>query len=315
MSAEVVPYTDRADWLTKRRGGIGASDIAAIVGVSPWATPLQVWSSKLVDLPDDPDEAMAWGTRLEPVILDAWQSEEGRNPVTRRGVLLRNIERPWMMVTLDGETMVGQADFDGSGLDVARWERAVVEAKASSDWSWDEIPTHYVVQVEWALAVTGYRRAIVVVLHGGRKLETYEYVSDPELRAELISAGEEFWKLIENDDPPPVEAGDLSFLSGLWPTSEEAAVEIPQDAADELYEARRLYTTAKERKERAEAAVKALMTTYDTAVVDQDVICTWRSNPVRRIDVKRLRAELPSVAERFETVSEERRFLVKEKKE
>lgn len=31
--------TTRAEWLSKRRTGIGGSDIAAIMGLSKWATP------------------------------------------------------------------------------------------------------------------------------------------------------------------------------------------------------------------------------------------------------------------------------------
>jgi len=35
-----------SDWLNERRKGIGGSDAAAICGVSPYRTPLQVWKDK-----------------------------------------------------------------------------------------------------------------------------------------------------------------------------------------------------------------------------------------------------------------------------
>lgn len=36
----------RADWLKLRRRGIGGSDVAAILGLSKWRTPLEVWQDK-----------------------------------------------------------------------------------------------------------------------------------------------------------------------------------------------------------------------------------------------------------------------------
>lgn len=37
---------DRAEWLEWRRNGIGATDVAGILGVSPWASPWSVWADK-----------------------------------------------------------------------------------------------------------------------------------------------------------------------------------------------------------------------------------------------------------------------------
>lgn len=33
---------ERSEWLDWRRGGIGASDVAALCGMSPWASPMSV---------------------------------------------------------------------------------------------------------------------------------------------------------------------------------------------------------------------------------------------------------------------------------
>lgn len=309
---EFLEYSTREEWLALRRTGLGASDMPGVLGVSPYVTPLQVWTSKLVEMPDDDaDEAMSWGSRLEPLILDTWESEDGRNAVIDRGALLRSVEHPWMLATLDGTTHVGTVDFETGPVALASFEKAVVEAKSTSEWGWEKVPEHIEIQVQSQLVVTGYRRAFVVALHGGRRLETYEVIADPDLQAQIIWAGSEFWKLVEAEEPPPMEAEDRAFLASLWPRSEEVAVELPVDVADELYEARRAYVAAQERKNAAEAAVMALMTQADTAVVGQDVVATWKTNEARRIDTSRLRAEMPDVARRFESVSTQRRFLVK----
>mgnify|MGYP000308297088 CR=1 FL=1 len=46
----------RADWKLWRRGGLGASDLPAILGISPWASPFSVWADKCGLLPDEDDE-------------------------------------------------------------------------------------------------------------------------------------------------------------------------------------------------------------------------------------------------------------------
>lgn len=310
-----VRYTSRDQWLERRRSGIGASDIAGVLGLSPYTTPLQVWASKLVDLPDDPSEAMEWGRRLEPVILDAWQLESRRR-VVHRGALLRSRKRPWMMATLDGVTRTNMANFDESDMGAVKQVPAVVQAKAVSDWTWNDIvPQHYQLQVQWEMAVTGFELAFVVVLHSGRRLAAYEVFADPVVQAELIEEGEQFWSAVESGEPPAVDADDLSFLNDLFPTSHEQAVEIPVDAMEELYESRRAFVAASDRKAEAEAAVKAMLGEYDTAVVDQTVIATWKTNDRRGVDIGRLRAELPHVADRYTIKTTERRFLVKGEKE
>jgi len=268
MTATRIDFTDRTDWLQKRRTGIGASDIAAIMGLSPWATPLQVWVSKTVDdIPEaEPSEDMAWGTRMESAIMDEAQERIGWM-IDNRGDLWRNTERPWMLATPDG--LIADAAGNPAG--------SVVEAKKTDAWTWDEIPTHYNLQVQWQMAVTGAPQAYIAALHRGRRLEIYPVMADPELQQELIEAGEHFWHLVETETPPPATGEDNAFLATLYPTAEEQAVEVAPEIAFELRLAKNLMTTVKSRLDDAEAALKEALQDADTAVVGQDVVATWKN--------------------------------------
>jgi putative phage-type endonuclease len=67
----------RDEWLAARRTGIGGSDIAAILGLSPWRTPLDVYRDK-VDGAEQPEtEAMRWGRLLEDVIAREYAVRAG----------------------------------------------------------------------------------------------------------------------------------------------------------------------------------------------------------------------------------------------
>ncbi len=310
MTYVQVSFTDRADWLTKRRTGIGASDIAAIIGISPWSTIFQTWVSKMSD--DAPEikasEDMEWGLRMEGLIIEE-ALDRLVNPLrypplsevaVHYGALLRSTIHPWMLATPDALVTIG--------------EPFVIEAKKTGDWSWDEVPAHYVAQIQWQMAVSGAETGYVAALHQGRRLEIYTIEADLDLQAELISEGEAFWKLVETNTPPPVGAADNSYLASLWPTHVEAAVEISAELASELYAARSAMKEAKSRVAAVEAALKEEMQEADTAVVDQTVVATWRTQPANRIDTKMLRAEDPDIAVAYSKTTTSRVLRVKEPK-
>lgn len=273
MSYDVIHTETREEWLAARRDGIGASDIAGIMNLSPYTTPFQVWASKVYDTEEEMDsEVMHWGRTLEGIILDEWGKANW--PVEDRGLLLRSVEHPHFMATPDGMCDNGETG-------------AVVEAKNSNDWRWDEVPTHYVLQVQWQLIVTGYPVGYLVALHMGRRMKTYPIEADPELQAEMIEAANDFWKLVEADEAPPIEADDNTIMSSLWPRDIIEAVEIPRDAAEELYAAKDARDAGKERYEAASAAVKELLRDAGEAVYGQQVVATWsESGGTRRFLVK-----------------------------
>lgn len=57
-----------------RRTYLGGIDCAAILGLSPWKTPLDVYESKIAEGPQESDwnEQMYWGANLEDKILLEW---------------------------------------------------------------------------------------------------------------------------------------------------------------------------------------------------------------------------------------------------
>lgn len=254
--------TDRAAWLAERRTGIGSSDVAGILGVSPFSTPFQVWLSKVEALEEDTEnEAMRWGRLLESLILDEWERVNGQTTERFGDRLIRSSEYPWLLASPDAMTA------DGIPID----------AKVTSDWSWDGVPDHYRLQSLHQQIVVGADHGLVVALHAGRQLQTYRVDFDADIAREIIDSTEQFWKLVEAVEPPPVQAEDNALLAGLWPTSTEQAVEIPEDVAWALWDADEAYRQAKAAREGAQAKIKELLQDADTATVGQWVVATWRT--------------------------------------
>lgn len=69
----------RDDWLAVRKTGIGGSDAAAAVGLSPYKSQLELWLEKtgrdaglVTPDPQDTKEPVYWGTLLEPIVAAAY---------------------------------------------------------------------------------------------------------------------------------------------------------------------------------------------------------------------------------------------------
>ena len=100
---------NREDWLKIRKQGIGASDAAAAVGISPYQSPLELWMIKTgrdgllpAPDPDDIQSPLYWGTLLEPKVAEAYAKITG-NKVRRVNAVLQHPDddKPWMLANLD----------------------------------------------------------------------------------------------------------------------------------------------------------------------------------------------------------------------
>jgi len=210
VSYEVICSSDnREEWLKARKEVIGASEAPVVLGVYPWKTPFELYAEKVSQSIDERQaEAAYWGTQMEPLILSRFAKETGRK-VERGGMLLRSIDNPLMLATLDGT----QEDSAlGAGA---------VEIKATSlEDRWEDGPPPYVVaQVQHQLAVTGYSWASVAVLFSGRTFAHWDLERDDAMISELIEREQEFWWRVLTNTPPELQgsAGEKQALAKLFP--------------------------------------------------------------------------------------------------
>src|SRR5690606_15971722 len=97
----------REEWLQVRSQGIGGSDIAAIVGVSPWDTPLSIYLRRVGELPEKEEtEAMYWGTVLEEVVAQEYKRRHPEVQVRRVNAVLQHPETPYFLANIDREIRI-----------------------------------------------------------------------------------------------------------------------------------------------------------------------------------------------------------------
>ncbi len=298
-SAVVVADTrdmPREEWLASRRSGIGGSDVSAILGLSSWSTPLQVWLDKtgLYTPEDAPSEAMEWGTLLEPVVADEFTRRSGVATEEFRH-LLADPDDPHMLANVD---RVIPYDRTRQVTDQGVYEGKCTSPWMAKEWADNRVPDHAALQTHHYLCVTGLPYAYVAVLIGGQRLEWRLIEADPEINAYLRREEREFWKLVENMEPPAPTEADAKSLGDVWTPEPGTAVVLDDRLLEALAVRERAKADEKAAKERAAVAQAQIELAlgdceFGTAG-DGRVVCSWK-----RIEASERRASVVAAHRRF----------------
>jgi putative phage-type endonuclease len=307
--------TAHAAFLEARRAYIGGTDIAAITGVSQWASPLSVYLDKTApEASDDSDSLpMRRGLALEQFIADEFERA--------RPSLVTYHPRP--IVRTDWGFPAGASvDRLVAQRDKPRTPVAVLECKTAFRFGWrdwDEnsadLPDSYYVQCQWYLAVTGLSVIYGAADVGDEKLRIIPIEADERIQTRLIESGREFWQTHVERGVPPEPTGtdaDAQALRRMYPeTVEEPVVYIADEDAQTIlsdYLAHKFNAETETRAaELAKQRLQSLMGENERAVVGRWRL-TWAQQTRHTIDSKRLKAERPDIAAEYAKESVSRTF-------
>lgn len=295
---------ERSAWLEERRRGIGGSDVAAILGMSKWKSPLQVYLDKIGEAEETPDnESMLWGRVLEPVIRQQYADRTGR-PVRVPEKMIYHRKHEFMLANLDGFT------DDGRVVEIKT-------ARFGDEWGdpgTDQVPVPYLLQVQHYMAVTGFEVADVAVLIGGSDFRLYEIQADKDLHALLIGKEAEFWGMVQDRRAPePVTAADAQ---AMFKAQAGLSVEANMDAFEaigQLAEIRAKIKDFEQQEEQAKAVIMKTMGAADTLTWNGKTLATWKdSRPRQTFDTKSFQEAHPELYAQFvKNGNPSRRFILK----
>lgn len=284
----VTPDTDQ--WLEERRKSVGASEVAAVMGLSKWATPLDIYKSKHgIDRPFDPLISLL-GHEAERT-LSRWLVElSGLNPNLTDGFMARSREFPFIHATPD-----------------RIWDGVPVQIKTAHEFTsqqWDEgIPTEYRVQVQTEMLVTGAPKALLVVQIGARDVRAiWEPRDEKFIRDYLVPAVKDFWDRVQAGEPP--EPSTMGELAEVWPADAKEA-EVPEFAIEALEKRAFLLASVKEMTEEADQIKLAVgqwmqQEGVDTLTRDGRKFVTYKKQKGREsLDTKALRADHPELVTEY----------------
>lgn len=214
------------EWHAARASGIGGSEVAAIIGASPWQSAYSLWHAKRNGWITDAGPEAEWGKYLEPALL-AWYRDHH--------IDLSACE--WLTAS-PGTYAKGWRHANPDGLVVgALLERLrIVECKkASSDDDWgtpgsDEVPPYYRCQAEWYMDVIGCDTTDFIVTNFGRAPVVYTVKRDPEAARVLRARAAAFWRSLRYDTPPDLDAHGQTYATvrRLHPDIDPVEVEVDE---------------------------------------------------------------------------------------
>lgn len=230
--ATVERYDTEPEWLAARRRGLGASEAAAVLGLSPFLSAMEVWADKVgLGEPKAELERMRWGRRLQRPIALGYAEDTGRavvDPSPAAYTILRSRAHPWLSASPDMLLRAPERDTPG-----------VLELKNVSEWTrkaWtDEPPVPYQIQLQVQLLVSGWTWGALAALVGGQELRYQDLEAAPASQAYLLDQLERFWRQhVEREIPPALDGTESTkgVLLALFPKPEPGqVVTLPPEAA------------------------------------------------------------------------------------
>jgi putative phage-type endonuclease len=295
--------TTRAEWLDARRSGLGGSDVAAILGLSPFRTAWDVWVEKRgLDLGDDDSGDKRRGRRLERAVLE-WAAEDaGLELVLPKPYEIQQGPEPWALGTADGF------------LEAARG----LEAKTArttdgfGEHGSDAVPVHYALQCHWYMHVYDLPRwdlaAFFTVADDWRRFELHR---DATIETNLVCRAERWWQYhVVEAHPPPIDGSPAvdTWLRHRFPFALDAGRAATQD--EELLV--RMLHSSRSIKRAYDSGIATLEQQITAAIGEHASIhfaggrAIWRNEVRRRVDVAALASAHPEIAERFRVASHHR---------
>jgi len=234
------------EWLELRRKGLGASDMAVVMGVSPYRTPYQLWAEKTGAMqPQKVGAAANRGVLLEDAVGAYYEQETGRKLRKSNGVV-RLKDQPRFMASLD-RTIVGS--------------NGIVEIKTSTSprWSIYPVPPEVVVQTTWQMGIVGAPWCDVAVLLGGLVFKIERVHFDKLLWEALVATATEFLAAVDSNTAPKLQALDAQAYGLATPQSKDELVQANESHERLVRELRAVNTElhlAEERKGAIEIQLK-----------------------------------------------------------
>lgn len=295
LLGSAVPQSE--EWHALRHDGIGASEIAAVLGLSPWLSPFTLWHVKAGTVEPDysGNAATHWGTLHEPTIAAEWAREHPWADVQQSATYARH-DDPWMLANPDREIV------DGAEL-VGVLE--IKTARSADGWGpdgSDEIPVAYRCQVMQQMHVMEVPVAHVAVLIGGSDFRCYTVDYDEAEARLLADTGRAFWQSIADGTPPDIDASasTATTVRRLHPDVDDTECPVPADLAADYRAAVAAAREADAAKEHATSRLLDAMGSARVAVDPDGVKVATRSvSTPQRFDRAALRKEHPDLEKKY----------------
>lgn len=194
---------------------LGGSDAAAIAGVHPHKSPIDVWRRVVQGVEEPGTKQMRRGNLMEPVIREMAREDYKLSLLGPRK--LRNTKRPHIRASLDDVNKTADTEEPVEFKSVSPW--------AAEDYGMgdDEVPQHHICQVQFYMNEAGAPRARLFALIGVDDLRHYTIHADADIQGMLLEAVDKFHRdyIVPQRPPPPDHSeGYADYLARKFPSDD-----------------------------------------------------------------------------------------------
>ena len=309
LEAKIIADTKdmpKEEWLKHRQAGIGGSDASCIAGLNPWKSAIQLYMDKKEE---DPQEVkslrMELGNRLEGLVAELFTEETGLKVRNVNGIL-KNDKYPYALANID-RAIVG--------------EKAFLECKTTNSYAlkeWEEgVPAHYEIQCLHYMAITGATHCYIAALIGNSDFIWHKIERDEETIDYLMQIEKDFWENnIEKDVVPMPDGSDAysEYLKKKYDKSNGQVIELHllENGVNKLNRYDEIVADIKaleSEKKLIEQEIQFHMEEFEIAKIGDRKV-TLKSSSRNTIDSKKLKAEMPDIAQQYMKTSTSRTFRV-----
>jgi putative phage-type endonuclease len=300
--------------LKDRQTGIGGSDSAAILGVDPYRTILDVYYEKRGELgPKEDNKDMKRGRLLEDDIATLFSEDTGAKLIRDRS-LRRHPACDYIIGHIDRRIMSMPGE-EGQGIFEAKAPRSFQYPK------WKEFaPDEVYVQVQHYMGVFNLNYAYACAWLGATDLKYHRVPRDNDFIALMFEREQHFWEAHVLRGIPPEGRASAGTIAQLYPTSTNREVALPNDLGTWLevyYNSRKTRLAMEKAEEEAELHIKTEMGDASQGLFNDGEVLfgvSWKSGtPFKAWDFQALSKDDMAV-QRYKTLTVSRRtFSVKKK--
>lgn len=308
MKPVIIRPKSHEEWLKAREEGIGASEVAAILGISPWETPFSLYLKKTHQVPPtEENDAMRRGHYLEDAVVQWWMHETGEQVIkaSAADIIYVHPEFPYMRVTPDR---------------IVKGRKKILEVKSTAIQMGETIPDYYLAQVTYQMYVTGIHQAELIYIQGGLTFGRFIVDYDEEFAEFIAAKVTEFWNenVLGGKEPDAICVEDLAVK--VPKSTPEKSVTADESALDQiavLREKKAMYEALGDEITDLQNSLKMFMEDSEALLdTDGNILLTWKSGKDKTsFDSKRFAEENPDLYEKYcKTVPGARSFLLKKPK-
>lgn len=276
MNAPEIITPDRSTY-------IGGSDVATILGVSPWKSAFKLYQEKIGAFSEEVTPAKAKlfrrGHRWEPIVVEMLLDEladSGHDvELVAQNRRYQDPEYPFLAAEIDLELIIDGEPVNGEAKTVSPFA-----AKLWGKEGTDDVPIYYAAQVMHGLMLRPRRRAVIAALTGFDDRPRVHWIErDDETIAAIRAREVEFWQRVQDRNPPaPETIEDVRWLYAKDDCSVIDADDELLSLCQSLKDAKAANKVGDERASVLATQVMARIGKAATVLYRGQCVATWKAN-------------------------------------